>query len=62
MVVEGNHTRYIFRVDSENEVQDWIRCVKTNLSNDSAFANLYRAKRAGSSAFAMVPGSPGGVQ
>jgi hypothetical protein len=32
VVVEGNHTEYLFRSDSAEQVKDWIQCIEINLT------------------------------
>ena len=44
-VVEGNHKRYIFRVDSDEEADSWVKCIEINIARETTAVDLYKDRK-----------------
>ena len=44
-VVEGNHKRYIFRVDSDEEADSWVACIEINIAREQTVVDLYKDRK-----------------
>ena len=41
----GNHKRYIFRVDSDEEADSWVACIEIDIAREQTVVDLYKDRK-----------------